>query len=83
MTQITNKSRGPRGVNLADGRIAFLAPGQTEELELSEGELKTLSPEWFAIGGLSKADRSAMKDGLDGQDADNKTAALRTAVEKG
>lgn len=48
MPKITNISPGPRGVNTADG-VVFLAPGETRDLNVADGELTSLSEDWFRI----------------------------------
>lgn len=55
MPKITNISPGPRGVNTADG-VVFLAPGETRDLNVADGELKSLSEDWFRVGATSKGD---------------------------
>lgn len=56
MPKITNISAGPRGVNTEDG-IVFLQPGQSrDDLKIADGELKSLSEEWFRVGATAKGD---------------------------
>lgn len=45
---LTNTARADRGVHTTDG-LVMLAPGETRELALPEGEADDL-PEYFAVG---------------------------------
>ncbi len=49
--KITNADKGPRGVNTIDG-LVMLDPGQSVEVDLSEGEAKAAERTgWFEIDG--------------------------------
>ena len=48
MTQLTNVTVGPKGVNLPDGSTLFIEPGQTVDVELSAAELASAQASgWF------------------------------------
>lgn len=59
---LTNTARADRGVHTTDG-LVMLAPGETRELALPEGEADDL-PEYFAVGDRVD-DKPAEGDGLD------------------
>lgn len=57
MAKFKNITAGPKGVHSVDGRLLFIEPGTTEEIEVTEGELKSAkNTEWFEVsGGAAKA----------------------------
>lgn len=52
MTTFKNITKGSKGVNTKDGNLVFIDPGQSENLEVSDAELKAATAtNWFEIDG--------------------------------
>lgn len=81
--KITNITPGPRGVNTKAG-VVILAPGETRDLELEDGEAKSLSEEWFRTGRAAKSDVDAATEAEAAAkaDADKKAKAEAEAKAK-
>lgn len=60
--EITNSDKGPRGIRTVDGLVT-LAPGETQTLDVTEGEAADL-PAYFKAG-KSDAPSEPEGDGLD------------------
>lgn len=60
MAKFTNYTPGPKGVRTVNG-LVFIAPGQTsEDLDVSEGELKAAKATgWFSKAKAEDAEESA------------------------
>ena len=73
MTKLTNFTNGPKGVHTVGG-LVYIAPGQTsEDLDISEGELKAAKGTgWF----------SKPKDPLDHDDDGKKGGAAPAPAPK-
>lgn len=55
MTKVTNITKGPKGVRNSAGAVVMLEAGQTEEVDLAEGETES---EWFSFDGGDSASGS-------------------------
>lgn len=61
MAKFKNITAGPKGINAADGRLLFVEPGTSEEIEVNAEELaSSKKTEWFEITG--HAAKASAKD---------------------
>jgi hypothetical protein len=59
MAKLTNYTRGPKGVNTAEG-VVFINPGQTVDVELSSEELASSKKTgWFSKAAAEDAEAEA------------------------
>ena len=70
-------------MNTNDG-LVFLAPGEERDLNVSPGELKSLSEDWFRVGKVSKAeaDKAKEEEAAAASEAERKAKAEAEAAAK-
>jgi len=82
--KITNITKGGKGLNTADGSKVFVNPGETVDAELTPAELKTLSKEWWKVGGKpAPVAEPKNKDEGGGEGGEGGEGATYKAVHRG